>query len=703
MKYINYFILILLLTTLFFLKDDLHLSTNLLSLFTSKENTHKIEIANKLGYSREMLITVKGFGDDSKEEVNKIVHELKQFKEIKSVQSSLVPPLAIQNYYRENYPILADFQVQTLTQDDIHKKLQTAYDKILNSFFYTSINKQDPLSLFTLHQMHNMKYSQKNSMMTLGKYGYLIRVQCAISASNMSEAKILYDKVHKTLDKYKNVTAFAPFFYTVENSNAFKTDVQLIAIISTLVLLAIYYLLLRNIKLLSETLVALGSSMLFATIIATTFFDNFNILSLAFGMSLTAVSIDYLLHYYFHNFYSSKQKIDKNVLYGFLTTITAFAILSFIHIPLIAQISFFAFLSLSFAYFLFTFVFPYIYIKRYEETPQKNLQEKYLSTSSKTIFLLSISLLIYSVFTFKLDSNIRHLDYQNTSLMAAEKLFKENIHTTLKPVIVKAKSKEELLTNLHILKENVKTSFSFASFVPTITQCKERKTQLQQYDFKSLKSMINQEGDKVGFKKGYFHDAYNFTKDLPDCTIVDLTIFKDFSLNIYNDKKEFYTIAMIDDMQVAKKLPFISSIDIKQMFLDSVNGMYRQLVIFGIVVLSMIVLLLFLSVKNNILLAFNYILFPFALSMAFLTTFYSINIMHLFSFIILIAIGIDYGIYMSNATKKSNTMTAIKYSLLSTFGAFGVLIFSTIVALKSIGIVISLGCMAIFILIEVME
>jgi predicted exporter len=77
--------------------------------------------------------------------------------------------------------------------------------------------------------------------------------------------------------------------------------------------------------------------------------------------------------------------------------------------------------------------------------------------------------------------------------------------------------------------------------------------------------------------------------------------------------------------------------------------------------------------------------------------------MHFFALIILIAIGIDYGIYMSNTQNKFNTILAIRYSLLSTFAGFGVLIFSSIVALNSIGLVISLGIISIFILIKVMK
>ena len=71
--------------------------------------------------------------------------------------------------------------------------------------------------------------------------------------------------------------------------------------------------------------------------------------------------------------------------------------------------------------------------------------------------------------------------------------------------------------------------------------------------------------------------------------------------------------------------------------------------------------------------------------------------------VILIAIGIDYGIYMSHTQKPSQTIKAVKYSLLSTFAGFGVLIFSSINALHSIGTVITTAMLAIFILIEVMQ
>jgi predicted exporter len=686
----------------FFLKDSIHISTNLLSLFASKESLERFKVADNLGYSKEIFVTIKGFSKESKRDIKKIAKELQNLKEIESVTYSLSPTKKLQEYYRKNYTLLADFNSSTLTQKEVKEQLQKLYDAQLNSFFYTPINKNDPLSLFSLSSLKNIKNAHRGNYMTLGEYGYLIRVRSSVSASDMNKAKELYNKLQKIFKVYPNVVAFAPFFYTVENSSAIESDVKSIVILSTILLLLLYYLLIKNIKLLTQTVVALASSMLFATLVTTTLFDNFNILSLAFGMSLSAVSIDYLLHYYFHNFYEQKRGVDKNVFYGFLTTISAFAIFSFIPIPLISQISIFSLLSLSFAYIIFTFVFPYIEIKPYKEE-SKEIGVTKFSLSSEVIFFFSIALFLYTAINFKLDTNLRNLDYQNITLRASENLFKSANTTNLSPVIVEAKDAKELIENLTKLKESAPSTLSLASFVLSPKECKKRVEHLKKYDFTTLNKMINKEATSVGFREGFFKDAYSSLEELPSCELPPLDIFETLSLSYYEDNDRVYSIALVEDTKSVERFAFVKSLDMKAIFAHSTSEMYSSLVLFGSMVLSIIMLLLFVSVKKNFLFALNYILFPSALSLAVITTFESVNIMHLFSLIILVAIGIDYGIYMSNSDKQTVTMRAITYSLLSTFGAFGVLVFSSIVALNSIGMVITLGCGAIFILIKVMR
>ena len=700
MKFINYIIFFMLLITGYFLKDSIHISTNLLALFAPKESIEKLAIANELGYSKEMFIAVKGFDKNSKQEVKAIVRQLKSVEGIKNIVYTTKPDKKIQRYFKEYYYLLASFNNQKLSDAEIQKSLHSLYNTQQTSFFYTPIDKKDPLKLFHLNQ-DTPKIAHKGKYLTLADYGYLIKVTTDVAPSEMDKAKKLYTDVHKILSEYKNVVAFAGFFYSVENSAKIKADVKWIVLLSTIMLLIIYFVMLRSIKLLTHTTLALASSMAFAALICTTTIENFGVLSLAFGTSLTAVSIDYFFHYYFHDFYVRKRKFDKSVFFGYLTTVSAFGVFAFIPVPMISQISIFALLSLSFAYLIFTFVFPYLDIKEYSSKSNEKLL-KY-KVSSSYIMLLSFILLGYSVYTLKFDDNIRHLDYQNIKLQQAQALFEKVNKQKLYPVIVEASSQDELLERLHKIKEIAAHSFSFAQFVLAPKECERKKEQILVYDFDLLKKRINNDEKSIGFRDGYFKDAYDFVKKLPSCSDIDLKIFSPYNLETYKQHDKIYTMAMVDDLQAVRSLDYVHIIDVKEIFAKVANQMLEDIVIYSFIVLFVIMSLLVYSVRSGFFYALNYILFPLSLTLAFIVTFFELNIMHLFALIILIAIGIDYGIYMSSSKKKSRTMLAIRYSLLSTFAAFGVLIFSSITALNSIGLVISIGCGAIYLLIKVMR
>ncbi len=95
--------------------------------------------------------------------------------------------------------------------------------------------------------------------------------------------------------------------------------------------------------------------------------------------------------------------------------------------------------------------------------------------------------------------------------------------------------------------------------------------------------------------------------------------------------------------------------------------------------------------------ALNFLLFPSALIFMYLS-FVAVNILHIFMFFIILSISIDYAIYSSKDNSKQ-TKKAIIFSAISSFAGFGVLIFSDINSLFSIGSVATLGIFAILILI----
>lgn len=699
MKYINFVVFALLIFIAFILKDSINISTNLLSLFAPKESVNTLYIANQLGYSKELFIAIKGFDSNAKNKLEDIVKELNTVKEVKNITYTSLPPQSIREYYKKYYPLLATFDDRNISQSILHKKLEKIYSQQLHSFFYQPVNTNDPLGLF--HMQQQLDIAHKGKYLVINNYGYLIKATTTVSPSQVKKAEKLYENIQNIIKKYPQSIAFSGFFYTVENSAKIKTDVKYIATLSIIVLLLIYLLMLKDKKLLVNTILAQISSMLFATLICTTTIENFGALSLAFGVSLSAVSIDYLFHYYFHNFYHQKKFFDKNVFFGFVTTMSAFFIFSFIPITLIAQISIFAVYSLSFAYIMFTFAFKFIGIKQFEQVQIK--YQDYPKVPAIVITVISIILLIYASMHMKYNENIKTLDYQNIKLQKIQHLF-ESVNTTkLSPVIVEASSKDALLADLHKIKNATKKSFSLANFVLDQQSCQQKKQYLKAYDFKRLNEAVNKEADNIGFRDGYFKNSYKFAQKLPSCSDVNVNIFQKYNLPIYKEKSKYYTIALVDDVNKVQAYAFVRILSVKEMFAKVADAMLHDIIKYSSLVLFIIFLFLLISVQRKILYALNYILFPVALSFYVITLLYEVNIMHLFSFVILIAIGIDYGIYMSNTKKLANTMLAIKYSLLSTFAAFGVLIFSDISALYSIGIVISIGVGAIYLLTKVMR
>lgn len=137
-----------------------------------------------------------------------------------------------------------------------------------------------------------------------------------------------------------------------------------------------------------------------------------------------------------------------------------------------------------------------------------------------------------------------------------------------------------------------------------------------------------------------------------------------------------------------------SKIDSAKLFETSLQKIDTQLLFCGLGVLLGILGLLLIVAKENFYKTFSYILFPFVFVLLFVHN--SMNVLQIFMLFIIVALSIDYGIYLSKSSLP--TKQAILFSVLSTFAGFGVLVFSSIGVLFYIGEVATLGLGALVIL-----
>jgi len=687
MKYLN--ISIFLILGAFFLLFSSHVkfSTNFLELFFSKETVNTLDVVSKLELSNNIFIAKKGFTDESLDELYFLAKELKKLPEISKVKISLLPSEKLKQYYKKNYYLLADFNTTKLSKEDVFKKLASEYERVTNSFIYMPLDTNDPLGLF------KMKLFKHDRYLKIKDYGYVLKATTNIDTSSAKEAKALYESIKLLLQMRKDVIVYAPFFFLVENSSYIQNDVEKIVTAATVLLLVLYFFILKNHRLLFHTVIAISSSVLGAIMACGFFLQSINIMVLAFGISITTVSIDYMFHYYFHGDFSTKGFIkQKRVFVGFITTFGVFVIFSFIDIELFYQLSLFSAVSLFIAYMLFSFVFGYLEIQK---PVIKELNLKTKSFNPLFVVIVSVFLLIYSYNHLRFDNNLRNLDYKNEKLLRLSKLFNESlIQHSYQNIILSAKTKELLLQKYEKLQKLYPGMLGIGKFVLSQQECKNRLQKLKNYDFESLKEMVVKEGDKVGFKN-VFGNSYANIENM-QCNMKPID---DMGFKIVKQKNKYYTLILIDKKYKVVLQDGMQPLDVVKILSKDMDNSADTIIKFIFISMLFILFVLFSISGRDILYPLAFVLFPLSVVLFFISLFGTINIMHLFGLIILMAISIDYGVYMHNSESLVETKMAIKYALLSTLAGFGVLIFSNTVALHSIGFVISVGVGAIFILI----
>jgi predicted RND superfamily exporter protein len=655
-------------------------STNFVEIFFSKESLKLFDIAKKFGLSNEIYIAKKGFNQNSSNELQKIAKELENLEEIKSISFKPAVSNELREYIQKNYYLLADFNETKPNKSEIKSKLKRSFEEISNSF-YKPLNTYDPLEIFSLKQGDLQRYKLKN-------FGYMLKATTTINTSDAKIARKLYEKIKKIEKNHKDIITYAPFFFLVENSAYIKSDATKIMFLATILLFVLYFIILKNYKLLFNAILSIASSILLAILLMAYLFGSVNILALVFGVSITAVSVDYLFHYYFHG----KFGFNKSVFLGFLTTFGVFFIFSFINIEIFRQIAVFSLISLSFSYIGFTYFFKYLNIKfKYRLKKTSTCRE----FNPYFVFIVSLLLLVFVYTNLEFDTDLKNLDYDNKELKQIAKMFDNSREESkFRAIIIEAKNKENLLLKYEKILEIYPNMLGIGQFLYSSKKCEQRLEKLKEFDFKNLKSKINSISLNVGFKEGTFKNSYF---GVQNATCKGLKELKTMPFKIIKEDNKYYTLALVDKSKL-KENKLYRVIDLAKTLKKDTKELKEKLEYFMFCSFVFIFFILLVLSKKEFLYPLVYLLFPMSVALFGITLLGKINIMHLFSLVILLAISIDYGIYMYNSNTKERVRVAIRYALMSTFFGFGVLVFSKTVAMFSIGFVITLGILSIFIL-----
>jgi len=693
LPFILYFVVILLSIALF---RPSHLTTNMLSIFEQDENIDKLQTMNSFENSSTLFITIKGFNSTNLNRLKEIQKELIKSKYIKETKLNL-SKIEISDYIKKNYYLLSDFHPIPLDNNAIKERVTKLRASLIDSFVYQPINKNDPFKLFDFNIFSGDNLS-KNGYLRLGDYGYLLTAKLDGKVSDMDTSKQIEREITKLLsDKGSDIVAFSTLFFTAQNSTYIQNSVNTILFFSVVLLIVLFFITLRDYKVLIATMLTLGGSIFVALSISTAIFDELSIFALAFGSAISSISVDYLFHNYFHGQYLQKG-VNRSIFIAFLTTALGFIFLQFISFPLISQLSLFALVSLSFSYFQFTFIYPY-----FGFAPKSNrLNLRFLSQikpflSINLVFVFSLITIVYASLNIEFDYNLKNLDYDNQQLKAKQQIIQNNIPQK-STILLEAKSVDELISKASQLQKDIPSFNSVAKIAISNEKLKMKNEKLDSFNFEKLKELLNSNAKDIGFKEGYFSTAYDFIDKIPHNYTPSLKAFRDMGYEIIKRGDKFYTIATMDKNETLKPTYGVYIINSQNLIKLTTKNMFDSLLFYLSLSFVSVFIIIAWVTRAKTILALDFILFPIAMILLYLSV-VGINIMHLFSIIIIIVAGIDYGIYMSSDEKSDETKEAIFYSLLTSFSGFGILVFSSIGAMHSIGVVITIGILAILLLV----
>ncbi len=657
----------------------------------------KLKTVNSFESASTLFVTIKGFNTKNQKRLIAIEKRLKQLPYIKETKLN-TSKIEISDYLKKNYYLLSEFHPIPINNQEIKNRVMGLKNGLLDSFIYQPIDKNDPFGLFTFNLLDNANMT-KNGFLALGEYGYLLTAKLNVQVSNMENSQRIESQLSSMFKDEKEVLLFSTLFFTAQNSKIIKNSVHTILYISFALLILLFFVTLRDYKILLANTLTLVSSIFVALAFSTYIFREVSIFTLAFGSAISSISVDYLFHNYFHGEYR-KKRINSSILIAFLTTLLGFALLAFVEFPLIAQLSVFAMISLGFSYFQFTFIYPY-----FGFTPKVNrLNLAWLTDIPKrlpinAVFLFSLTAILYASFTIRFDYNLRNLDYNNVELQQKQKIIEENLpHKTT--LLIEGNSPDELIAKAN----QIAHIGAISNLALTQKEFEKRYRDIEGYDFKNLKKLLEANAKLLKFKEGYFSNAYAFVEHIPSTYHVELESLKEMGYEVIEREGKFYILATIDKNSIDKNklVEGVYIINGLELIKKTTKRMFESLLFYLFIAFFAIVFIIFVWVREKIILALNFILFPIAIILLYLSV-VTINIMHLFSIIIIIVAGIDYGIYMSKEhhqnSQSTATIEAIFYSLLTSFSGFGILILSSIGAIHSIGVVITIGIVSILFLV----
>jgi len=630
-----------------------------------------------------------------------------------------------------------------LNNKNIQQQLKKNYSQLISpeGMAFKKIIQSDPLELrnTTLLKMKSLVAIPKlriheNHFLSADGKSCLIIASTDIAMTDSIEGEKLIGHLEQLIKK--NVPSPIQTAYmcghrhTMVHTNTIKNDLFVILICSTLLILLLFFIFLKNLKsifvfLIPASVVCLSASSL------PFFFDSVSAITIGFGSVLLGISIDFALHVYFalrddeSNPESVLKKISRPIIFCALTTVAALSILLISDLPGQRQLAVFSITGLAASLILSLTVLPHL-VPQSTTTQSRSFRIPSLSSSTAKILavLFWISTLIFCLYqssNLQFDGDLKNLKIISDNIKQDEEniahswgKFKER---TL--IFATGKNLQEALKNNDLLYDKLSNIVphtqlvSLAPFLPSF----ERQQQQQQLwrNFwtdskqKEVHKLLSANGKTLGFSPNAFQSFFD-SLNCPTKTINTEALNKSGlgelveSLIIHKEDNILILTMIPDNVDTHRQLQhieeelsdinFVSGSQFSSAINEAIGNDFKRFLLYATLIVLFLLILLFRNIKKIIIAllpVLTGLIFMFGM-MSFLEI--SLNLFNIVAIILVIGLSVDYGIFMTChcfEIQNKSTITAVFVSGLTTIAGFGTLVLGSHPSLHSIGLTVLLG------------
>lgn len=634
-----------------------------------------------------------------------------------------------------------------LTTDNIHDQLADNYNSLFSpeGWFLKNYIKTDPLDLkaiglkklASVNIMPNARLSDNHFISAEGNNVLLVAetdmdITDAIGAEKMLLQLNSLEK--EIVPQGVEMSVLSAYSYTVANAETIKKDLFVVLTISSMSMIILFILFLRSWKAFLVLLISF-SSFTIALVSVSFIYKIVSAITVGFGSVLLGLSDDLSLHVYFalrpgktgdrnYDTPAIMAEVSRPVLFGGVITLCAFSLLMFSDLPGQRQLGAFSIIGVLASLAMSLILLPHMMRassgRKY--APGIILKKRKQAYPSMVVALWIILLAgcAWQGRHIAFSGNLNELNFVPKGLQDTELMVRDTWSDFRNLAMIFSEGEDlqsALETNdalFSMLSQNTKSG-EVISVAPILPSIKTQQANLSDWNAfwdsneEQVRGMLEQEGKKLGFSDKAFEPFFSGLKMTPSPILYeDMAIFgirEVLDSLIFHSEGKVSVLTLVPDTDEIKSLMtgqkdglpgarFVSQTHFSGMIRKAISHDFIRFIIGAFLMILFLLVLLFRNIKKVLLSMIPVItgmLFMFGVMGLFEISF---NIFNIISTILIIGLGVDYGIFMVCKTFEDyehDTDTAVLLSGLTTITGFGALIFARHPALHSIGITVLLG------------